>query len=140
MLQSLSETYEVTAGDLAPGTTVGRFWSSQRKLWENVSNRSAPAGTPWQHGYGGGGFTLRGVDIRVTTAAGLIKSGVRIQIMVVIDPVHTGDVIILKDAYQSSSKVVSWQGLCPMGAGLQWRIHQGALIAGDLVLIGVAYE
>jgi ribosomal protein S28E/S33 len=141
MLQSLNETYVVTAADLVPATFVGRFWSTQRKRWESATNQSASPGAPWQRGVQqGGDFDLRGVDIRVLHSNGMIASGIRIQVMIVIDPVHTGDVIMIRDAYQSATKVVSWDGDLPMGAGVQWRIHEGALVAGDQVLIGVAYE
>jgi hypothetical protein len=75
------------------------------------------------------------------TYPGLIKTGVYIHLHLVGDPVHPGDTIIpLASGYQSWSNLVGWQGKLPIDAGIQWRIHFGGTIAGDIVSVSVAYE
>jgi hypothetical protein len=127
--------YVILAGDLTPATFCGRFWSAESKAWANVSNMSPLGGTlpPKQ-------YRLKAVDVRVVNASGGIKSGVRIMVMCVLDPRSTGIVNVVIDGLQSAHKTLNWIGNIPLEYGVQWRIHQGALVAGDIVSMSVQYE
>jgi hypothetical protein len=131
----ISDRYVITAGDVALSSFAGRAWSSERKAWETVSGTAMAAGRDPRVP-----LTLRGVDVRITRAAGGIVSGVHILLMVIASAVNTDQVIIVKDGIQSAYKVVAWHGKLPLAAGIQWRIHAGGIVANDVVSIGVQYE
>jgi hypothetical protein len=133
-MEWVEDIYTIVAGDIL-GSYAGRAWSAERKTFESVHNGELRPCRPAVRG-----LTLRGVDVRALHAANSIISGIRIMLMVVTDPLHPNQVMILQDGYQSSSKVVSWLGRTPMAGGVQWRIHTGGLIATDYVCIGIAYE
>jgi hypothetical protein len=130
----ISDGYVITAGDVAGGD-ISRFWSSTRETWELVAGFPRPASPR-----NGRPLTLRSVDIRVVSSTGGIKSGVRILLFTVMDCLDTRMVSVIKDGRQSSSHIVTWLGSTPLGAGLQWRLLAGSVVAGDQVGIGAGYE
>jgi hypothetical protein len=134
-MEFTNEGYIVTAADLVPGTFVGRFWSADRKTWSSATDRSPASGQSPRRA-----LRLKGLDIRVTNATGGIKTGVRILVFLVSDPLHTEYVLPVLDKIQSASRIVSWLGEAPMCAGIEWRIQQGGVIATDIVSMGVTYE
>ena len=129
------EPYTVTAADLIPGTFVGRFWREVTRQWESCTNQN-----PNQGSGPAGKLRLRGIDMRVTSAAGGIRSGVRIWVFTCPDPMHPGLLIPVKEGFQGSSHLISWNGDFPLGGGIGWRICPGGVIATDLVHAVVGYE
>lgn len=131
----IGDSYIVQAADVA-ALWSGRAWSSDRCVWETVSGKAMEVGRPPPHRR-----TLRGVDIRAQNALGSIKSGVRIDVYLIGDPMHPElRILPLVARYQSADSLVFWQGSIPMEAGIEWRICKGGLIATDVVGISVCYE
>jgi len=137
-MDAANDTYVITAADLVPSTWTGRAWSAQLRAWENVTNRDLTPGNPWSPKYDY--RILRGARIRVRHTGGGLVSGVRVILFVIVDPVHTSDIIVLKDSYQSASRLVNWLGSTPLAAGIGWRIVQGGVAAGDSVEMCATYE
>jgi hypothetical protein len=130
-----NEPYVVKAADLVPGTFVGRFWRTDTRQWEPCSDKN-----PDQGSFPPNAMRLRAIDTRIVAAAGGIKSGVRILVFMVPDALHPGIIVPIIEGYQSSSKLIFWQGDIPLGAGVGWRIHQGGVVATEIVAMTVGYE
>lgn len=135
MLAWLSDTYTITGGD--EGTTwAGRAFNLTTGRWETVSGvaMSSSAHGRVLH------KRLKAVDIRAFNSAGAVKPGVMIHGFVVGDPIHTGFVIPIVQQVQGKSYLVHWVGDVDMGAGFEWRVLRGGLIATDIVSVGLGYE
>jgi len=126
-----TDTYAVLAGDVALNY-AGRGYNVRTGRWETVSGGNLSPTGESDH-------ILLSADIRVQTAAGLVKDGVYIILFVCGDPIHTGWVVPWFDGVQSKGHLVNWAGHTPMMGGLVWRIHASGLIATDVVSVGVSY-
>lgn len=133
-MQFLNDTFPIAAGDAA-AIFAGRGFNVALGRWETLAgvDLTPTALQPRR-------YTLRSVDIRIYKASGAIRSGVRVWIATVADPLHTEMVIPVIDGYQSVSQTIHWAGAVPLGAGLIWRIPLGGVIATDYVGIGAVYE
>jgi hypothetical protein len=129
------DPYTVLAADLVPGTFVGRYWNSQTRAWERCTDQN-----PTPNSQQPNRLRIRAIDMRVVSATGGIKSGVRIMCFQVPDAMHPGILMTLVDRYQSAGRLVYWTGDFPMGGGVLWRIQQGGVIATDVVHMSVGYE
>jgi hypothetical protein len=127
-----TDAYTLIAGDVA-AAYAGRGYNIRTGVWETVSGVNLSQSAPSK-------YRLRSADIRVQTAAGNVKDGVFIVCFIAGDPVHTDWVVPWFSGVQSKGKLINWQGDIPMGCGFFWRIHQGGLIATDVVSLGVSYE
>lgn len=128
-----TDSYSVVAGDVALAY-AGRGYNIRSGCWETVSGGNLSPSTlslPYR---------LCSADIRVQTAAGNVKDGVRIMGFICGDPVHTGWVLPWFEGVQSKGQNVNWVGDLPLLAGFIWRIAAGGLIATDVVSVGVSYQ
>jgi len=130
-----NDSYEITAADAAALVYVGRAWDARTRQYTTVTDITLIPGisTPDL-------FYLKSLDLRILTAARGIKSGIRAMLMTIPDAQHPGDVIVVKEGIQSACQTINWHGEVFLGAGLQWRIHLGALIATDIVTLSAGYE
>ena len=130
-----NDRHIITPADAAAVFYIGRAWNSNSQVWSTVTDTvMAPASITTKR------RILRSADIRILTPAEAIRCGIRALIMCLPDPMRTGDILMIKDDVQSSIHTINWIGEAPIGAGIQWRIHLNALLAGDIVSISCGYE
>jgi hypothetical protein len=129
-----ADTYVATAGDVG-APNFGRAWNARKKTWQTVGLLAFPPDILPDRP-----LTLRGIDLRVYTPGGAILTGIRAMVFIYTDPTNPDQVMVVKDGFQSLTKIWSWTGSMPLCGGLQWRIHRGALLVNSIIGIGVAYE
>ena len=140
-MKVLTDNYTITAGDIAAGALsgcIGRVYLHQRRTFLNIGDPDNGVPTPWPV-YAD--RPLRTLQVLILHASGLAKAGVRITVWSILDPGHPQTTsVLLVDKWQSPSRLVSWQGRQPMGAGFEWRVYTGGLVAGDIGQMQVGYE
>lgn len=132
-MQRLLDVYTIQAGDVAVAY-AGRGYNANPGRWQTVSGINMVASS-WQTAR-----HLVDADFLIQTAAGALKCGVVIAAFIVHDPTNTSLTTPWFMGVTSKAHFVHWHGRLPLDCGFLWRVHQGGLIAGDVVTMGVGYE
>lgn len=134
-MQFLNDSYVIDAADIIP-LWAGRCYNHALGRWESVHGVSP---TPC----GGRPETkarIKSVNFTVHATSGALRQGVMAYLFIVGDPVVTGNVVPLIHGVQRKVGMLYWTGDEPLLWGIEWRIHQGGLVAGDYVDLSVGYE
>ena len=132
-MQWLVDSHTIVAGDIVPAW-FGRAYNIKTGVFETLlgANMSQSRLTT--------SHRLRSMDMVIHDSTGRIKCGVWVVGFVIGDPQVTGYVVPWFQRIQSNGRLLQWNGNEPMLCGFAYRIHQGGVVAGDYIDIGVGYE
>lgn len=136
-MEFISDVYVIQAADLIP-LWAGRCYNLARGRWESVhGSNPTPENQPYAQG---APRFVRSLNLTIHAASGSLIPGTWATIYLVGDPVRTGDKVPLYTGVQGRLTNIYWSGRQEFLAGIEWRIHQGGLIATDYVEVSVGYE
>jgi hypothetical protein len=132
-MERLLDVYTITAGDVALAY-AGRGYNCKLGNWLTVSGGNLGSSRVTRQHLLEANF---GIHDGVT---GGFKDGCYVEAWILRDSTDPSQAIPWFQGIQSKSNLVFWRGKTPLDAGFFWRIHQGGLVAGDYVGMGVGYE
>jgi len=128
------DSYVILAGDVS-ASFAGRAFNMERNRWETTSGvgMSRSIWTPRR---------LKSAAMRIFTTAGVGRRGILSHMYTIGDPTQTDRRLLLHGAQLllKGDDYIHWGGDMALGAGFEWHLSIGAVIAGDRVNCQIGYE
>lgn len=131
-MERLLDVYTIQAADVA-AAYAGRGYNCGTGQWLTVSGTNLGGSRRTK-------YRLLDADMIVQTSTGAFRQGILVATFILHDPTNPSLTTPWFQGLHGRGKYVFWHGNVPMECGFVWRIQPGALVAGDIVTLGVGYE